>query len=80
MGTFCHAVEPRPRDGSTMNSGLVTVAMEEEGTEVNTARDEGVEGRDGEAAVDVTLNVTDDLAWHASDPYLEIDDESSGKY
>ena len=63
-----------------MDSGLGTVAMEEEDAEADTARDEEVEGGDGEAAVDVTLNAnaTDDLAWNNNDPYFEIDDESLG--
>ena len=45
-----------------------------------TARDEEVEGGDGEAAIDVTLNAnaTDNLAWNDNDPYFKIDDESLG--
>ena len=62
-----------------MDSGLGTIAMGEEDTKADTARDEEVEGGDGEAAIDVTLdaNATDDLLWNDKDPYLEIDDESS---
>ena len=49
------------------------------GAEVDTARDKEVEGRDGEAATDVTLNAdVTDLAWKDNDLYLEIDYESSG--
>ena len=69
-----------PGDGSTADSGLGTVAMEEEDVEADTARDEEVKGGDGEAAVDVTLdaNATDNLVCNDNDPYFEIDDESSG--
>ena len=54
--------------------------MEEEDAKADTARDEEVEGGDGEAAIDVTLdaNDTDDLVWNNNDPYFEIDDESLG--
>ena len=69
-----------PGDGSTTDWGLGTVAMEEEGTQVNTTGDKEVKGRAGEMAVNVALNVTDDLTWHTNDPYLEIDDESSGMH
>ena len=69
-----------PGDSSTVDSGLGTVAMEEEDAEADTGRDEEVEGGDGEAAIDVTLdaNATDDLAWNDNDSFFEIDDESSG--
>ena len=54
--------------------------MEEEDVEADMARDEEVEGGNGEAAIDVALdaNATDDLVWNDNDPYFEIDDESSG--
>ena len=54
--------------------------MEEEDAEADTARDEEVEGGDGEAAIDVALdaNATDDLVWNDNDPYFQIDDESWG--
>ena len=63
-----------------MDSGLGTVIMEEEDVKADTAGDEEVEGGDGEAAIDVTLdaNATDDLVWNDNDPYFEIDDESLG--
>ena len=54
--------------------------MEEEDAEADTARDEEVEGGDGEAAIDVTLdaNATDDLVWNDNDPHFKIGDESLG--
>ena len=55
---FVMQLNQDPGDGSTTDSGLGTVAMEEEGAEVNTAGDEEVKGRDGEVAVDVALDVT----------------------
>ena len=73
-GHFVTQLNQDPGDGSTTDSGLGTVAMEEEGAEADTAGDEEVEGMDGKVAVDVALDVTDDLTWHASDPYLETDE------
>ena len=69
-----------PGDGSTVDSGLGTIAMEEEDAKADTARDEEVKGGDGEAAIHVTLNAnaTDDLIWNDNDSYFEIDDESLG--
>ena len=63
-----------------MDSGLGTIAMEEEDAKADTARDEEVEGGEREADVDVTLNASanDDLVWNDNDPYFEIDDESLG--
>ena len=63
-----------------VDSGLGTIMMEEEDVKANTARDEEVKGGDGEAAIDVALDAdtTDDLAWNDNDPYLKIDDKSSG--
>ena len=63
-----------------MDSGLDTVAMEEEDVEADTVGDEEVKGGDREAAIDVALdaNATNDLVWNNNDPYFEIDDESSG--
>ena len=54
--------------------------MEEEDVEADTARGEEVEGGDGKAAIDVTLNAnaTDDLVWNDNDPFFKIDDESLG--
>ena len=65
-----------------MDSGLGTVAMEEEDAKADTARDEEAEVGDGEAAIDVTLNAnaTDNLVWIDNDPYFEIDDESLRVY
>ena len=65
-----------PGDGSTVDSGLGTVTMEEEGAKANTAGDVKVKGGDREAAIDVTLdvNATDDLVWNANDPYFKIDE------
>ena len=62
-----------PGDGSTVDSGLGTVTMEEEDAKANTAGDEKVKGGDREAAIDVTLdvNATDDLVWNANDPYFK---------
>ena len=59
-----------PGDDSTADSGLGTVAMEEEDAEANMARDEEVEGGDQEDVVDVALNAnaTDDLVWNNNDP------------
>ena len=69
-----------PGDGSTADVGLDTGTIEEEDVEADMARDEEVEGGDGEAAIDVTLNAnaTDDLVWNDNDPYFKIDDESLG--
>ena len=50
--------------------------MEEENAKVDMAGDE-VKGKAREAAVDVILDIMDNLAWHANDPYLEIGDASS---
>ena len=71
-----------PGDGSTVDSGLCAVTMEEEGTEADTAGDEEVEGGERHAAIDVTLDAsaTDDLAWNDNDPSFDTDDESSGMY
>ena len=76
---FVTQLNQDPGDGSTADSGLGTIAMEEEGVEADMARDEEVEGGDMEAAVDVTLNAnaTDNLVWNDNDPYFKIDDESS---
>ena len=75
MGAFCYGW-----DGSTADSGLGTITIEEEDAEADTAGDEEVEGGDGEAAIDVALdaNATDNLVWNDNDPYFEIDDESLG--
>ena len=61
-----------------MDSGLGTIAMEEEDAKADTAREEEVKGGEREAAIDVTLdaNATDDLVWNNNDPYFEIDDGS----
>ena len=69
-----------PGDGSTADSGLGTIAMEEEDAEADSTGDEEVEGGDREAAIDVDLNAnaTDNLVWNDNDSYFEIDDESSG--
>ena len=77
---FVTQLNQDPGDSSTVDSGLGTITMEEEDAKADTARDEKVEGGDGEAAIDVTLyaNATNDLAWNDNDPYFEIDDESSG--
>ena len=63
-----------------MDSGLGTIAMEEEDAKADTAGDEEVEGGDGKAAIDVTIdaNATDDLVWNDNDPYFKIGDASSG--
>ena len=76
---FITQLNQDPGDGSTTDSGLGTVTMEE-CAEADTASDKEVKGRGGEAAIDVTLNanVTDDLEWNDTDPYLEIDDENLG--
>ena len=77
---FVTQLNQDPGDGSTADSGLGTVTMEEEDVEADTTRDEEVEGGDGEAAIDVALdaNATNDLMWNNNDPYFEIDDESLG--
>ena len=77
---FVTQLNQDPGHSSTVDSGLSTVTMEEEDAEADTARDEEVEGGEGEAAVDITLNAnaTDDLAWNHNDPYFKIEDESSG--
>ena len=77
---FVTQLNQDPGDGSTVDSGLGTIAMEEEDAEADTAGDEEVKGGDREAAIDVALdaNATDDLVWNNNDPYFEIDDESSG--
>ena len=56
--------------------------MEEGDAEVDTAGDKEVEGRDGEATVDVVLDTdaANDLAWNVDDPYLKIDDETLGAH
>ena len=79
-GHFVTQLNQDPGDSSTADSGLGTVAMEEEDAEADTAGDEEVEGGDGEAAIDVCFdaNATDNLVWNNSDPYFEIDDESLG--
>ena len=79
-GHFVTQLNQDPGDGSTADSGLGTVTMEEEEAEADTARDEEVKGGDGEAAIDVTFDAhaTDSLVWNDNDPYFEIDDESSG--
>ena len=73
---FVTQLNQDPGDGSTADSGLGTVTMEEEDAEADTARDEEVKGGDREAAIDVTLNAnsTDNLVWNNNDPYFEIDD------
>ena len=75
---FVTQLNQDPGDGSTADSGLGTITMEEEDVKADMARDEEVKGGDGEAAVDVTLdaNATDDLVWNDNDPYFKIDDES----
>ena len=80
MGHFVTQLNQDPRDGSTVDSGLGIISMEEEDAEADTARDEEVKGGDGEAAIDVALdaNATDDLVWNDNDPYFKIDDESLG--
>ena len=77
---FVAQLNQDPGDGSTADSGLGTITMEEEDAKADTAGDEEVEGGDGEAAIDVTLdvNATDDLVWKDNDPYFKIDDESLG--
>ena len=77
---FVTQLNQDPRDGSTVDSGLGTITIEEEDVKADTARDEEVKGGDGEAVIDVTLNAnaTDNLVWNENDPYFEIDDESSG--
>ena len=79
-GHFVTQLNQDPGDGSTVDSGLGTVTMEEEDAEADTTGDEEVKGGDGEAAIDVTLdaNATDDLVWNDNDPYFKIDDESLG--
>ena len=69
-----------PGDGSTADSGLGTITMEKEDAEADTAGNKEVKGGYGEDTRDATLNadVTDDLAWNDNDPYIKIDDESSG--
>ena len=80
MGHFVTQLNQDPVDGSTADSGHGTIAMEEEDAEADTAKDEEVEGGDGEAAIDVALdaNATEDLVWNDNDPYFKIDDESLG--
>ena len=47
--------------------------------DIDTAGDEEVEGRDGEAVADVILDTdATDLAWDSDDPYLQVDYEISG--
>ena len=77
---FVTQLNQDPGDGSTVDSGLGTIAMEEEDAKADTARDEEAKGGDGKAAIDVALdaNATDNLVWNDNDPYFEIDDESSG--
>ena len=77
---FVTQLNQDPGDGSTVDSGLGTITMEGEDVKADTARDEELEGGDGEAAIDVALNAnaTDHLVWNDNDPYFEIDDESSG--
>ena len=77
---FVTQLNQDPGDGSTADSGLGTITMEEEDTKAHTARDEEVKGGDGEAAIGVALdaNATDNLAWNDNNPYFEIDDESLG--
>ena len=77
---FVTQLNQDPGDGSTVDSALGTITQEEEDVEADTAGDEEVEGGDGEAAIDVTLdaNATDDLVWNDNDPYFEIEDESLG--
>ena len=79
-GHFVTQLNQDPGDSSTADSGLGTIAIEEEDAKADTARDEEVKGGDGEAAIDVALNAnaTDKLVWNNNDPYFEIDDESSG--
>ena len=74
---FVTQLSQDPGDGSTADSGLGTITMEED-AEADTAGDEEVEGGNGEAAIDVALdaNATDNLVWNDNDPYFEIDDES----
>ena len=77
---FVTQLNQDPGDGSTVDSGLGTIAMEEEDAKADTARDKEAKGGDGKAAIDVALdaNATDNLVWNDNDPYFEIDDESSG--
>ena len=79
-GHFVTQLNQDPGDGSTVDSGLGTITMEEEDAKADTARDEEVEGGYGEVVIDVTLNAnaTNDLVWNNNDPYFEIDDESLG--
>ena len=51
-GHFVTQLNQDPGDSSTVDSGLCTIAMEEEDVEADTARDEEVKGHDGEAAID----------------------------
>ena len=59
---FVTQLNQDPGDGSTVNSGLGTITMEEEDAKADTAGDEEVEGGDREAAIDVALkaDITDD--------------------
>ena len=77
---FVTQLNQDPGNSSTADSGLGTIAMEEEDVEVDTARDEEVKGREREAAIDVGLdaNATDDLVWNNNNPYFEIDAGSLG--
>ena len=47
-----------------MDSGDGIITLEEEDAEADTAGDEEVEGGDGEAAIDVTLNANLLTIWH----------------
>ena len=77
---FVTQLNQDPGHGSTADSELGTVTMEEEDVKADMARDEEVEGGDGEAAIDVTLdaNATDDLVWNDNNLYFKMDDESLG--
>ena len=78
-GHFVTQLNQDPGYSSTADSGLGTIAMEED-AKADTAGDEEVKGCDREAAIDVTLNAnaTDNLVWNDNDPYFKIDDESLG--
>ena len=72
-GHFVTQLNQDPGDGSTVDSGLGTITMEEEDAKADIAGDEEVKGGDGEAVIDVALNAnaTDDLVWNDNDLYFK---------
>ena len=53
---FVTQLNQDPGDSSTVDTGLGTIAMEEEDAKADTAGDEEVKGGDGEAAIDVAFD------------------------